>query len=74
MMRTAVIDKSGAVVNVIVVNPQKDSVPGHFLVAIPDGAAVNRRWMWSAGLGFYPGLELQAEIEAAAKKAGVING
>ena len=77
-MRCAVVDpNTGAVVNVIVVNLQKDSVPGHLLVAIPDGAAVNRRWMWSAGLGFYPGSELQAEIDAAiaeieSEEAGVL--
>lgn len=66
-MRAAVVDpQTGAVMNVIVANPQKDSVPGHLLVAIPDGVAVDRRWMWSAGLGFYPGPELQAEIDAAA--------
>lgn len=65
MMRTAVIDESGAVVNVIVADPEKDSIPGFTLVAVPDGVAVDRRWMWSAGLGFYPGPELQAEIDAA---------
>lgn len=66
MMRTAVIDESGAVVNVIVADPEKDSIPGFTLVAVPDGVAVDTRWVWSEADGFRPGPELQAELDAQA--------
>lgn len=66
MMRTAVIDESGAVVNVIVADPEKDSIPGFTLVAIPDGEPIDMRWVWSEAEGFKPGPELQAELDAQA--------
>jgi len=67
-MRAAVVDpQTGAVMNVIVANPQNDSVPGHLLVAIPDGVAVDQRWVWSEEEGFKPGPELQAELDARAQ-------
>lgn len=67
MMRTAVIDQSGAVVNVIVADPDKDSVPGFRLVAVPDGVGIDTRWVWNEAEGFKPGPELQAEIDARAE-------
>lgn len=67
MMRTAVIDpETGAVVNVIVADPKRDSLPGKLLVAAPDDSGVDTRWVWSAAEGFKPGPELQAEIDAQA--------
>jgi len=64
MMRTAVIDESGAVVNIIVADPEKDSIPGFTLVAIPDEEPIDMRWVWSEAEGFKPGPELQAELDA----------
>ena len=63
-MRVAVIDESGAVVNVIVADPEKDSIPGHRLVAIPDGEPVDARWVWSEKEGFKPGEQLKAAMLA----------
>jgi len=66
-MRCAVVDpNTGAVLNVIVADPEKDSIPGHTLVAVPDGVAVDTRWVWSEADGFRPGPELQAELDAQA--------
>jgi len=66
-MRCAVVDpNTGAVVNVIVADPEKDSIPGFTLVAIPDGEPIDMRWVWSETEGFKPGPELQAELDAQA--------
>ena len=65
-MRAAVVDSTGAVVNVIVADPEKDSIPGFHLVAVPEGQPIDQRWVWSAEKGFHPGPELQAEIDAQA--------
>lgn len=66
MMKAAVIDESGAVVNVIVADPEKDSIPGMRLVAVPEGVGVDTRWVWNEAEGFKPGPALQAEIDARA--------
>lgn len=63
-MRVAVIDSTGAVVNVIVADPARDALPGFRLVAIADDEPIDQRWVWSAEKGFHPGPELQAEIDA----------
>jgi len=66
-MRCAVVDpNTGAVVNVIVADPEKDSIPGFVLVAIPDGEPIDIRWVWSEAEGFKPGPALQAEIDVKA--------
>lgn len=65
-MRVAVVNQSGAVLNLIVADPEKDSIPGFTLVAIPDGEPIDTRWTWSAESGFHPGPELQAELDAQA--------
>lgn len=65
IMRCAVVDpNTGAVVNVIVADPEKDSIPDFTLVAIPDGEPIDMRWVWSEAEGFKPGPELQAELDA----------
>lgn len=66
-MRTAVVDETGAVVNIIIADPERDHVPGCTLVAIPDGVTVDQRWVWSEEEGFKPGPELQAELDARAQ-------
>lgn len=64
MMRAAVIDKSGAGVNVIVADPEKDSIPGFQLVAVPDGLGVDSRWIWNENTGFEPSERLVADMAA----------
>lgn len=67
IMRCAVVDpNTGAVVNVIVADPEKDSIPGFTLITIPDGESIDMRWVWSEAEGFKPGPELQAELDAQA--------
>lgn len=64
MTRAALIDPFGAVINVIVADPAKDSIPGFTIVAIPEGEAIDTRWVWNELDGFKPGPELQAELDA----------
>lgn len=61
-MRTAVVDpETGAVVNVIVADPERDSIPGFQLVAVPDLSPVDQRWEYRNGK-LLPSAELMSEM------------
>lgn len=68
--RCAVVDASGAVINVIIADPEHDQIAGATLVATDDGA-VGVGYVWT-GAAFDLGPELAAQKaaeEAAAQAA-----
>jgi hypothetical protein len=62
--RCAIVDKvTLQVVNVIVADPERDAVRGALLVAIPDGMAVDGRWVLNENSGeLQPNAELAEEL------------
>lgn len=54
----------GQVVNMIMATDADTPPQGFLLVPIDEAQPVDDRWMWSAVDGFYPGPELQAELDA----------
>lgn len=61
MMRVAVVDKDGHVVNVIVADENDPPPVGMRLVRIPDGAVVDARFKHRDDIGFYPNAEYALE-------------
>lgn len=53
-MRAAIVDGSGDVLNVIVVDGISDPAPsGCRLVQVPDGLGIDTNWKWSQSQGLY---------------------
>jgi hypothetical protein len=70
--RCAVVDQSGAVANVIMADPETDTIPGFSLVSVPDESEAGMSWVWN-GSTFEMGEELAAEkaAEDAAYQASI---
>lgn len=62
-MRCAVVDQSGAVLNVIVADPDRDQVPSGKLVSIPAGSRTEPGDLWSSDRGFHKTPEKEAILE-----------
>ena len=62
MMQCAVIDASGAVVNVIVASPSDPAPSGCTLVVAPDGCCAG--WTWAPVDGFKISAAEQAALDA----------
>jgi hypothetical protein len=67
-MKCAVVHpQTNKVVNVIVADPQKDSLPGLILIAVDDDQMIDSQWQWSAKRGFEPNQERKAELQMEAE-------